>query len=66
MLHVNPDWRVTPCHRVVNAQGKLADSFGGGGPRVHAARLKKEGVEVVGNKVDLSRFLWDPSKKRLV
>lgn len=55
-LHKNPDPEHIPCHRVVNAQGRLADEFVFGGPGVQAQRLREEGVEVVDGKVDLGKY----------
>jgi len=50
---------VVPCHRVVNAQGKLAKNFGAkGGIRTQARRLRKEEVKVKNFKVDLKKYLW--------
>ncbi len=31
ILHKNPDNKTTPCHRVVNSQGKIATTFAFGG-----------------------------------
>jgi O-6-methylguanine DNA methyltransferase len=45
-LHRNPDPKTIPCHRVVNAKGKLSAQFAFGGLRGHIARLKKEGVKI--------------------
>lgn len=47
-----------PCHRVVNASGKMGANFGMGGPEVQAAMLRAEGVEVGDDLriVDLGRF----------
>lgn len=55
-LHKNPDPDNIPCHRVVNAKGELAKAFVFGGEGVQAERLKKEGVEVNGSKVDLLKY----------
>ena len=50
---------VVPCHRVVNAQGRLAKNFGAkGGIRTQAERLRKEGVEVKNFRVNLDKYLW--------
>ena len=64
-LHSNKDWRRIPCHRVVNAAGRLAPAFGMGGARIHEARLKREGVKskrkTTGDTpgvVDLHTFRW--------
>lgn len=59
ILHKNIDPEKIPCHRVVNAQGKVASSYAFGGAKAHATRLQKEGVEVVRGKVDLGQFLWN-------
>lgn len=43
-LHVNPDPSVIPCHRVVNREGKVAESFVFGGGKVQRLRLEAEGI----------------------
>lgn len=58
LLHHNPRPAEIPCHRVVNAAGRLAPSFAFGGSSEQARRLEQEGVVVVGDKVDLGEFLW--------
>ena len=45
-LHNNPYEGIIPCHRVVNAQGKLAENFCFDGPEEQARRLEDEGVKV--------------------
>lgn len=45
-----------PCHRVVNAAGKMGANFGLGGPSVQAKMLEREGVEVHGGKIDLKKY----------
>ncbi|PIZ41756.1 cysteine methyltransferase [candidate division WWE3 bacterium CG_4_10_14_0_2_um_filter_42_8] len=62
-LHRNPDWRRTPCHRVVRQDGRLAENFGGGGILIQAGRLKVEEVRVGGGKVDLKRYQWENKSK---
>ena len=52
-LHDNPYEGVIPCHRVLNASGKPASSFGFGGPEQQLRLLRAEGVEVVNGKVKL-------------
>ncbi|MCQ2427718.1 MAG: MGMT family protein [Clostridia bacterium] len=59
ILHVNPDPIGQPCFRVVNRDGRLAENFGGGGKDVQKARLEADGIEVVGYRVDLGKYLWD-------
>ena len=55
-LHKNPDPGNIPCHRVVNAKGELAGAFAFGGAGVQAGLLEAEGVEVIGDKVDLGKY----------
>lgn len=55
-LHRNPEPQTIPCHRVVNRDGKLADSFAFGGANVQKKLLQNEGVKVIKNKVDLSIY----------
>ena len=64
-LHVNPDPDRTPCFRVVNALGKLSDNFGCGGMDEQKRRLEEDGIEVIGNRVDLSRYQWTQQKQSL-
>lgn len=59
-LHLNPDNSLTPCHRVVFADGSLAPAFAFGGHQAQKEKLLAEGVEFVGEKVDLKRCLWSP------
>lgn len=53
-LHANKDPQ-TPCHRVVNKEGKLAKNFAFDGWEEQKRRLEAEGVAVVGN-VDLEKY----------
>ncbi len=55
-LHVNPAPGVIPCHRVVNAKGRLAPEFAFGGVDEQARLLRAEGVEVTDNRVDLKKY----------
>ena len=59
ILHVNPDPIGQPCFRVVDRDGRLAENFGGGGKDVQKERLEADGIEVVGYRVDLKKYLWD-------
>jgi methylated-DNA-protein-cysteine methyltransferase-like protein len=53
----NPDAADIPCHRVVGSDGSL-HGYAFGGVRVKREKLVREGVVVVGNRVDLSRSRW--------
>lgn len=55
-LHINPTMFIVPCHRVVNSQGGLALHFGFNGVDGHRQLLSEEGVEVIDDHVDLSRY----------
>lgn len=57
-LHFNPEPVLTPCHRVVNREGRLAPAFAFGGPEVQKQLLEQEGVKVEGEYVDLKKYLW--------
>lgn len=56
-LHANPDQK-TPCHRVVNKEGRLAPNFAFNGPEEQRRRLQAEGVVFKDqDHVDLSQSL---------
>jgi len=58
-LHKNPDPGTIPCHRVVNSKGELAGEYAFGGAWKQAQILESEGVEIVGNKVNLEKYRLD-------
>ncbi len=51
ILHKNPYFGDVPCHRVVHADGRLADAFVFGGIGVQKRMLIEEGVTVKEEKV---------------
>ena len=55
-LHKNPTPGIVPCHRVVDAKGRLAGGFAFGGMEAQASLLAREGAEVVDGKVDLGKY----------
>ena len=58
-LHANPDPE-TPCHRVVNKDGGLADSYAFGGWEKQKEKLLAEGVIFASEKiVDLKKWFWE-------
>ncbi len=57
-LHRNPYPGEVPCHRVVNAKGRLAKSFGFGGAIRQKELLEAEGVVVVNFAVNLGVYQW--------
>ena len=55
ILHSNPDPEHIPCHRVVNAQGRLSRSYAFGGIEAQRCLLESEGVVFKNEQVvDLS------------
>jgi methylated-DNA-protein-cysteine methyltransferase-like protein len=59
-LHANKD-RNVPCHRVVNKEGRVSDSYAFDGWEVQKTKLIEEGVSFISKKkVDLSKYLWNP------
>ena len=55
ILHGNPDPEHIPCHRVVNAQGRLSRSYAFGGIEAQRRLLVSEGVVFKNDQVvDLS------------
>ena len=57
-LHVNPDPDIIPCYRVVNKQGEVSSAFAFGGSNRQRELLENEGIEFIGEKVDMEKFLW--------
>ncbi|MBI2405447.1 MGMT family protein [Candidatus Microgenomates bacterium] len=58
-LHKNPYPKIIPCHRVVDRNGKIADSFAFGGAREQRKRLLEEGVGFKDTMhVDLGKCFW--------
>lgn|SRR3989338_2953387 len=59
-MRTNPYAPKVPCHRVVASNGQLTGFSGVGGLTTKKQFLISEGVELIRNKVNLSRFLWKP------
>ena len=57
-LHVNPDPDNIPCYRVVNKQGEVSRAFAFGGGNRQRELLENEGVEFIGEMVDMEKYLW--------
>ncbi|HXH02566.1 MAG TPA: MGMT family protein, partial [Candidatus Competibacteraceae bacterium] len=55
-----------PWHRVLNAQGRIAFPVGSEPFREQEARLRAEGVPVLGGRVDLPRYRWRPDLDELL
>ncbi len=57
ILHNNPSDEMTPCHRVVMADGSLASGYAFGGLGEQRKRLEVEGVKFRNNKVMKEYFV---------
>lgn len=58
-LHVNPEPRTIPCHRVVTRNGEVSTAFAFGGENMQRLLLAEEGIEFLEDgRVDLKRFIW--------
>ena len=64
-LHVNPTPYIIPCHRVVNREGRVADTFAFGGGDAQRDLLEREGVvfEADGH-IDLKKYGWINTDKK--
>lgn len=57
VLHNNPDSVNIPCHRVVNANGEVAENFAFGGAKGQRKKLEKEGIVFEeSGRVDLQKY----------
>ncbi len=58
-LHLNPDGAKTPCHRVVNRDGRVALGYAFGGEGIQKERLEKEGINFKDSiHLDLKKYLF--------
>jgi methylated-DNA-protein-cysteine methyltransferase-like protein len=52
---------LVPCHRIVKANGSIAENYAFGGWQIQKCRLKDEGISFISKlQVDLSKHLWNP------
>lgn len=61
ILHTNTDDQKYPCHRVIKSDGTVASGYAFGEQHGQIVRLRQEGVEFLGGKVDLAQFQWQPN-----
>ena len=50
-----------PWHRVVTASGRIAFPVHSAGYRRQCARLSEEDVPVIGGRIDMRRYRWQPT-----
>lgn len=55
-MNKNPYAPVVPCHRVVNSDGNIGGFASGTKNKIKM--LKKEGIEIINNKIDLTKYLF--------
>jgi len=55
-----PNNSVLPWHRVINASGKISLPQDSDGFKRQKARLQEEGLVVVGNRINLTQYQWQP------
>ena len=65
-LHQSPKEMTLPWHRVINAKGMISFPKDSEPYRRQLELLSEEGVEFIGQKVDLQQFRWQPSLDELL
>ena len=65
-LRVAPTDLTVPWHRVINAKGMISFPEGTDSYHRQLERLSQEGVELIGGRIDLSRYGWKPSLDELL
>jgi len=60
ILHTNADDQKYPCHRVIKSDGRVANGYAFGEQYGQIVRLRQEGIEFRGGKVDLNEYQWRP------
>ena len=61
-----PEGHNVPWHRVIQASGKIAFANGSRPYREQRKRLVMEGVAVVGGRIDMRKYRWQPDLDELL
>lgn len=61
-----PNRGTLPWHRILKADGKIALPEGSTGRQEQISRLEVEGVRVIGGRVDMDQFQWQPDMDELL
>jgi O-6-methylguanine DNA methyltransferase len=64
ILHANPDFKMYPCFKVVNAKGQLSKHYAFGGLAEQKKLLEQEGIKVQNGCVDLAIYQWNIEQKK--
>jgi len=65
-LRVAPAGLTLPWHRVINAKGMISFPKGTDSYARQVERLADEGIELIGGRIDLTRYGWTPSLDELL
>jgi O6-methylguanine-DNA--protein-cysteine methyltransferase len=58
LLSKNPDGIKYPCYKVIHSDGSLGGYTSKNGVRDKVKKLRKDGIEIKNNKIDLKKFLY--------
>ena len=59
LYQVDTEVSDVPWHRVINAQGRISFPLDSDGYRRQRERLEAEGVEFIGERINLKVYRWD-------
>jgi O6-methylguanine-DNA--protein-cysteine methyltransferase len=59
LLSKNPDGVRYPCYKVIRSDGSLGGYTSKNGVRDKVKKLRKDGIEIRNNKIDLKRYLFN-------
>ena len=66
IMQYAPDEMSLPWYRVLRSNGQLAFKTGSSMAEKQKGLLQQEDVVVLGNRVDMKRFLWTPTLQELM
>lgn len=66
VLKALPDGHRVPWHRVIQASGRIAFESGSRPFREQTKRLLMEDVAVIGGRIDMQKFRWQPDLDELL
>ncbi len=66
VMQYAPEAMALPWHRILKSNGQIAFQAGSESARLQTELLRLEGVEVINNRVRLSRYGWQPALGELL